>query len=84
MAEPRLFMLDEVPEGLQPSVIERLGVVLRGLRDRTGLSILLVEQHLPFVTSVADDCAVMKGGRIELAGEMTTEAPAAIEEAMKF
>lgn len=84
MAEPRLFMLDEVTEGLQPSVIERLGTVLRGLRDRTGLSILLVEQHLPFVTSVADDYAVMKGGRVEVAGEMTAEAPAAIEEAMRF
>lgn len=84
MAEPTLFMLDEVTEGLQPSVIERLGVVLRGLRARTGLSILLVEQHLPFVTGVADDYAVMKGGRIERAGAMNAEAPAAIEEAMRF
>ncbi|WP_279482348.1 ABC transporter ATP-binding protein [Aureimonas sp. SK2] len=84
MAEPRLFMLDEVTEGLQPSVIERLGTVLRSLRDRTGVSILLVEQHLPFVMSVADDFAVMKGGQVAASGPMGPEAQGAIEEAMRF
>lgn len=84
MAEPRLFMLDEVTEGLQPSVIDRLGTVLRSLRERTGASILLVEQHLPFALGLADDFAVMKRGRIDVTGRVTPEATTVVDRAMQF
>ena len=64
MSRPRLMLIDEISEGLQPSVIERLSAVLRGERDAMGTSILIVEQNVKFALSIADRYAVLKLGEI--------------------
>jgi branched-chain amino acid transport system ATP-binding protein len=64
MSRPRLMLIDEISEGLQPSVIERLSAVLRGERDALGTSILIIEQNVQFALSVADRYAVLKLGEI--------------------
>ena len=64
MGRPRLMLIDEISEGLQPSVIERLAGVLRAERSETGCSILLVEQNVGFALSVADRFAVLQSGEI--------------------
>jgi branched-chain amino acid transport system ATP-binding protein len=64
MSRPRLMLIDEISEGLQPSVIERLSAVLRGERDAAGTSILIIEQNVQFALSVADRYAVLKLGEI--------------------
>jgi branched-chain amino acid transport system ATP-binding protein len=64
MAKPRLMLIDEISEGLQPSVIERLAGVLRSERDSAQVSILLIEQNVKFALSVADRYAVLKLGEI--------------------
>jgi branched-chain amino acid transport system ATP-binding protein len=64
MSRPRLMLIDEISEGLQPSVIERLSAVLRGERDAAGTSILVVEQNVKFALSIADRYAVLKLGEI--------------------
>lgn len=64
MSRPKLMLIDEISEGLQPSVIERLANVLRAERDASGTAILLVEQHLHFALAVADRYAVLKLGEI--------------------
>jgi ABC-type branched-subunit amino acid transport system ATPase component len=64
MSRPRLMLIDEISEGLQPSVIERLSAVLRGERDAAGTSILIVEQNVKFALSIADRYAVLKLGEI--------------------
>ena len=64
MAKPRLMLIDEISEGLQPSVIERLAEVLRSERDGAQVSILLIEQNVKFALSVADRYAVLKLGEI--------------------
>ena len=67
-ADPKLLLVDEITEGLQPSVIERLGGVLRAERGRSATGILLVEQHIPFALAVADRFVVMDRGEIVDAG----------------
>lgn len=67
----RLLLLDEITEGLQPSVIDRLAGVVRDARARHGTTILLVEQHLAFALTVADRWAVLDRGEIAEAGAST-------------
>ena len=64
MSQPRLMLIDEITEGLQPSVIEKLAAVLRDERDRSNTSILIIEQHVKFALAVADRYAVLKLGEI--------------------
>jgi ABC-type branched-subunit amino acid transport system ATPase component len=64
MSEPKLMLIDEITEGLQPSVIERLATALRAQRDEANVSILLIEQNVKFALAVADRYAVLKLGEI--------------------
>lgn len=64
MAAPRLVLVDEITEGLQPSVVQKLAAVLTGERERAGTAMLLVEQHVAFALEVADRYAVLKLGEI--------------------
>ncbi|HLJ63564.1 MAG TPA: ATP-binding cassette domain-containing protein [Stellaceae bacterium] len=64
LAEAKLLLIDEISEGLQPSVVERLATVLRAEREERGLSILLIEQNVRFALDIADRYAVLKRGEI--------------------
>jgi branched-chain amino acid transport system ATP-binding protein len=64
MAAPRLVLVDEITEGLQPSVVRKLADVLKSERERAGTAMLLVEQHVAFALEVADRYAVLKLGEI--------------------
>jgi len=70
MSQPRLMLIDEISEGLQPSVIERLAGVLRAERDESKVSILIIEQNVKFALSVADRYAVLKLGEIVDRGDV--------------
>ncbi|HQT75557.1 MAG: ABC transporter ATP-binding protein [Rhodospirillales bacterium 20-64-7] len=77
MARPRLMLVDEISEGLQPSVILRLAEVLRSELKALGLTILLIEQNVQFALSVASRYAVLTRGEITdtgLASEPDAEA----------
>ncbi len=65
MARPKLMLVDEITEGLQPSIIERLSQALAAERGRTGVAMLLVEQNVRFALTVADRWAVLKLGEID-------------------
>lgn len=64
VSRPRLLLLDEVSEGLQPAILDRLRVVLGNFCRADGGAILLVEQNISFALSLADVFAVLKGGRL--------------------
>ncbi|HCW17477.1 MAG TPA: ABC transporter ATP-binding protein, partial [Achromobacter sp.] len=68
--------LDEITEGLQPSVIERLGRALNWEREQRGTTMLIVEQNVAFALGVADRYLVLKQGTIVDEGE--AGAPEAI------
>ena len=67
--QPRLLMLDEPTEGIQPSIIKDIQEVISLLRNRGEMAILLVEQYFDFAKALADDFAVMDRGRVVMAGE---------------
>jgi branched-chain amino acid transport system ATP-binding protein len=69
--EPTLLLLDEPTEGLQPSIVQQLGELLPAIRERFGLSYLLVEQNLDFAFAVTDRGYVLERGEIAVTG--TTE-----------
>ncbi len=65
---PRLLILDEPTEGIQPSIIKDIKRVISFLRDQGGIAILLVEQYFEFARDLADNYAVMDRGEVVLAG----------------
>ena len=71
LSRPRLMLIDEITEGLQPSVILRLTEVLRAELKAFDLSILLVEQNVRFALSLADRYAVLARGEIVDGGAAT-------------
>jgi len=66
---PAVILVDEISEGLQPSMIQRLADVFLAERQRRGMSILLVEQNVAFATAVADRYAILKIGEITARGD---------------
>ncbi|MCL1473716.1 urea ABC transporter ATP-binding subunit UrtE [Argonema antarcticum] len=62
MGRPRLLVLDEPTEGIQPSIILEIEAAVRGIVQSTGISVLLVEQHLHFVRQADRYYAMQKGG----------------------
>jgi urea transport system ATP-binding protein len=65
---PKLLMLDEPTEGIQPSIIKDIGRVIRMLADRGTMAILLVEQYYDFAAGLADRYIVMDRGRVVASG----------------
>ncbi len=62
-AGAKLLLLDEISEGLAPVMVQKLGDVIRGLRDR-GFTVVLVEQNFRFAAPLADRFYIMEHGRI--------------------
>jgi urea transport system ATP-binding protein len=67
-AGPRLLILDEPTEGIQPSIIKDIGRVIRMLADRGNMAILLCEQYYDFAQELADDYVVMERGAVIASG----------------
>ena len=63
-SDPKVLLLDEPTEGIQPSIIKDIARLLRDIRDIRNLCIVVCEQVLSFVLDVADRLLVMEGGRI--------------------
>jgi branched-chain amino acid transport system ATP-binding protein len=82
---PRLMLLDEPTEGIQPSIIEAMVHLLRGLRERHRLSIVLVEQNLDFLRALSDRIVVLEKGRlVREARANDAAAMAALVESAEF
>ena len=68
VTRPKLLLMDEPTEGIQPSIIKDIGRAIRFLRDQGRMAIVLVEQYFDFAVALADRYAVMDRGRVVLAG----------------
>src|SRR3990167_1257019 len=67
-AQPKLLILDEPTEGIQPSIIKDIGRVIRMLADRGDMAIVLVEQYYDFARELADNYVVMERGAVRAQG----------------
>lgn len=68
LAEPKLIILDEPTEGIQPSIIKDIGRVISLLRERGDIAILLCEQYFDFAHALADKFIVLSRGEVVAAG----------------
>jgi urea transport system ATP-binding protein len=68
VTQPRLLILDEPTEGIQPSIIKQIEGVIRTLAARGTMAILLVEQYLDFARELADSFAILERGEVVRAG----------------
>jgi urea transport system ATP-binding protein len=68
IARPRVLLLDEPTEGIQPNIIQQIGRVIRYLKDKGDMAIVLVEQYFDFAYGLADSFVVLKRGEVALAG----------------
>jgi len=80
MIKPRLLILDEPCEGIQPNIVHQIGDVIERLRCELALTVLLVEQKLPFARRVGQRFCLMDKGRAMAAGEMGELTEALIAE----
>jgi len=69
ITKPKLLLLDEPTEGIQPNIIKQIGEVIKLLRDRGGMAIVLVEQYFDFAYGLADRIVVLRRGEVILKGE---------------
>ncbi|MBV9564397.1 MAG: ABC transporter ATP-binding protein [Bradyrhizobium sp.] len=84
MAKPAVLLLDEVTEGLQPSLVDRLSDVLTRFRRDIGTSMVVIEQHLPFALGIANRYLVFKRGEIVDSASIDNEAARRIEAHMRI
>ena len=66
--KPRLLLLDEPTEGIQPNIIQQIGRVISYLREKGDMAIILVEQYFDFAYGLADCFYVLKRGAVDVAG----------------
>jgi urea transport system ATP-binding protein len=64
VAQPKLILLDEPSEGIQPSIVQEIARVITDLNRRTGITVVLVEQNIDMIRAMAQRCYVMDKGRI--------------------
>ncbi|MFF3501392.1 urea ABC transporter ATP-binding subunit UrtE [Streptomyces sp. NPDC003247] len=82
VTEPRILLLDEPTEGIQPSVVAEIEETVLALAARGGLSVLLVEQHVGFAMRAARRYYVLEAGRVTSSGTGGRESEAAVREAL--
>jgi len=76
ITKPKLLLLDEPTEGIQPNIIQQIGRVIEYLRDQGSMAIILVEQYFDFAYGLADKFVVMRRGEVLKQGakaELTRE-----------
>jgi urea transport system ATP-binding protein len=82
LTEPRMLILDEPTEGIQPNVVAEIERVITALTERGDLAVLLVEQHVGFALRVTDRYYVLESGRVTSHGEGGPDAVDAVRAAM--
>ncbi len=82
MGKPKVLVLDEPTEGIQPNVIDEIGQVLRKLSG--DIAVFIVEQYLEFVLSIADECYVLEKGRVIMSGAPSELDQAKLQETMSL
>ncbi len=82
VSNPRLLLLDEPTEGIQPSIIQDIAKVIKQLKSQGGMTMIIVEQYLEFVMEVADYFYLIDKGRIIMEGSTADTDPNVIQEKM--
>lgn len=71
IVNPKLLILDEPAEGIQPNIVHEIGELIQRLNREENLTVLLVEQKLPFARRVASDLRILDKGRLVVSGKIS-------------
>jgi urea transport system ATP-binding protein len=82
ITRPRLLLLDEPTEGIQPSVVAEIEQTILEVAGRGGMSVLLVEQHVGFALTAAQGYYVLEAGRVTSSGDGGSSAEPAVRQAL--
>ena len=82
VTKPKILVLDEPTEGIQPSIIQDIGVAIRRVNKELGITVLIVEQYLEFVLNISDYIYMMEKGSIVMQGKTDELDAAQIQKAM--
>jgi urea transport system ATP-binding protein len=82
ITRPRMLLLDEPTEGIQPTVVALIEETILALAGRGGLTVLLVEQHIGFALRAAEVYYVLEAGRVTKSGQGGESAATAVREAL--
>ncbi|MFI5896481.1 urea ABC transporter ATP-binding subunit UrtE [Actinoplanes sp. NPDC051513] len=82
ITRPRLLLLDEPTEGIQPSVVAEIEQTILSVAAQGGMSVLLVEQHVGFALTAAERYYVLEAGRVTSTGEGGVAAESAVRQAL--
>ncbi len=82
ITRPKLLLMDEPTEGIQPNIIQMIGDVIRKLRDEGRMAIVLVEQYFDFAFDLADQFTVLRRGEVIMAGAKSELSRAALLESV--
>ncbi len=84
LGKPKVLLLDEPTEGIQPSIIDDIERVLSGLKERGDIAILLVEQYLDFARRLGDRYSIMERGSVVLEGKTSELTDASVKKHLAF
>lgn len=80
LTDPKVLILDEPTEGIQPSIIEHIGATLKELKREGSMSILLVEQYVDFCRDIADQFAIMDRGKVVISDDISALTDSVVAE----
>jgi urea transport system ATP-binding protein len=81
--DPKLLILDEPTEGIQPNIVHEIGEVVQRLQREHGLTVLLVEQKLPFARKLGQRFCILDRGRVAAQGTMDALSDELVDELLK-
>ena len=81
--DPKLLILDEPTEGIQPNIVAEIGEIIQRLQKEHGLTVLLVEQKLPFARKLGQRFCILERGRVAATGPMTGLNDQIVEQFLK-
>lgn len=82
--DPKILLLDEPTEGIQPNIVKQIEEAILHLNRERGLGIILVEQNVPFARAASDRFIVMDKGRIAMTGSKADLTDEVVEKHLTF
>ena len=69
MSDPEIMLLDEPSDGIMPTLVEEITSTLKKINKSKNISMIIVEQNVPMVFSLTDNCIILEKGRIVISGK---------------
>ena len=69
MTDPEIMLLDEPSDGIMPALVDEITSTLKKINETNNISMIIVEQNVPMIFSLTDDCIILEKGRIVISGK---------------